>query len=92
MTLPTLLFALILGLLYGALYHFVRGGNGWRLLLYFGLSLLGFAVGQLVGAWREWNLFMLGSLNLGLGTVGSILFLVGGEWLSHIEVNNQSSV
>jgi len=92
MTLPTLLFALILALLYGALYHFVRGGNGWRLLLYCALSLLGFTVGQLIGAWLKWNLFMLGSLNLGLGTVGSILFLMVGEWLSRIEVNNQSRV
>ena len=92
MNLPTILLALVIALLFGSLYHFVRGGNGWRLILFLGLSILGFAVGQLIGLWRNWNLIMLGQLNLGMGTIGSILFLIGGEWLSRIEVNRQSSV
>jgi len=36
MNIPTLLFALLVGLLYGALYHLLRGGGFWRLLLYLG--------------------------------------------------------
>lgn len=92
MTLPNLLFALLVAMLYGALYHFTRGGNGWRLLLYVGLSILGFMIGQSFGTWRAWYLFMFGSLNLGMGTIGSILFLIGGEWLSRIEVNSKTSV
>ena len=92
MNLPTILLALLVALFYGSLYHFIRGGNGWRLLLFLGLSILGFAVGQLTGFWRGWHLFMIGQLNLGLGTLGSILFLIGGEWLSQIEVNGKSSV
>jgi len=92
MTFPTLLFALLIALLYGALYHFIRGGNGWRLLLYFVLSVFGFFIGQWIGTWRGWNLFLLGSLNLGFGTLGSLLFLVAGEWLSRTEVKKKSSV
>jgi len=87
MTLPSLLLALIISLLYGAIYHFVRGGNGWRLLLFLGLSVLGFTAGQLLGMWRAWNLFPVGSLNLGMGSIGSILFLIGGEWLSRVDRN-----
>ena len=92
MNLPTILLALVIALLYGSLYHFVRGGNGWRLLLFLGFSVLGFLIGQLIGIWRNWDLIMLGPLNLGMGTIGSILFLIGGEWISRIEVNRQSSV
>jgi hypothetical protein len=92
MTLPIFLFALLTALLYGALYHFVRGGNGWRILLYFGLSILGFIAGHSFGMWQGWHLFMIGSLNMGMGTIGSILFLAVGEWLSRVEVNRKSSV
>jgi hypothetical protein len=92
MTLPTFLFAFVLALFYGAIYHFVRDGNGWRLLLFFGLSVLGFFLGQGLGVWLGWYLFMLGSINLGMGTLGSLVVLIGGEWLSRIEVNRESSV
>jgi len=92
MTLPTLLFALLIALLYGALYHLIRGGSFWRLFLYFGLSILGFAVGHFIGLWRGWIFFPLGALNLGLSSVGSILVLLCGDWLTHIEVKERSKV
>lgn len=92
MTLPMVILGLAIALLYGAFYHAVRGGSGWRLLLFFGLSILGFILGQLLGIWRGWYLFMIGSLNLGMGSVGSILVLVGGEWLIRVEAKNKSSV
>lgn len=87
LTLPTIIFALVAALLLGALYHAVRGGGGWRLLFYFGISILGFMAGHFLGSWQGWNIFLLGSLDLGMGSLGSILFLIGGEWLSRIEVN-----
>jgi hypothetical protein len=92
MTLPALLFALLIALLCGVLFHLLRGGNGWRLLLYFGLSILGFAVGQGISDWRGWHLLMFGALDLGMGLIGSALFLALGEWLSRIEPNNESGV
>jgi hypothetical protein len=33
MTLPTFLFALLIAMLCGVLFHILRGGSGWRLLL-----------------------------------------------------------
>ncbi|HNB88685.1 MAG TPA: hypothetical protein PLD33_18655, partial [Anaerolineales bacterium] len=86
MTLPTILFALVVALLLGAMYHFFRGGGGWRLMLFFGLSILGFALGQLLAMWQGWRILMFGSLDLGMGGVGSLLMLVTGEWLSRIDV------
>lgn len=82
MTLPALLFALIVSLLYGALYHLIRGGGFWRLVLCLVLSVLGFAAGHLVGMWRGWLILPLGTLNLGLSSIGSILVLLVGDWLS----------
>jgi len=85
MTLPTLLFAFLVALFYGALYHLIRGGGFWRLLLFFSLSVFGFAMGHLIGLWRGWTFIPLGSLNFGLSSLGSIMVLIFGDWLSHVE-------
>ncbi|MBI2333512.1 MAG: hypothetical protein HYU84_15385 [Chloroflexi bacterium] len=45
MTLPAILFGLVVAFLAGALFHAVRGGGGWRLLLHLGLGAAGFALG-----------------------------------------------
>lgn len=85
MTLPALLFALLIALFYGVLYHLIRGGGFWRLILYLVLSVIGFAIGHLVGVWRGWFLWPLGPLNLGMSSIGSILILLLGDWLSRLE-------
>jgi hypothetical protein len=46
---------------------------------------MGFGVGHLVGLWQGWFIIPLGSINLGLSSIGSLIFLVGGDWLSRIE-------
>ncbi len=92
MTLPSLLFALVIASFYGALYHLIRNGGFWRLIFCIGLSIIGFGVGHLVGLWRGWFLVPLGSINLGLSSLGSLIFLIGGDWLSRIESKPQSTV
>lgn len=87
MTFPTLLLALVIALFYGAVYHLIRNGGFWRLLLYFCLSLSGFIIGHLLGIWRGWLFLPLGALNLGLSSLGSFMVLVLGDWLSQIEAN-----
>jgi len=92
MTIPTLLFALLVAVLYGALYHLLRGGGFWRLIFYFGLSALGFGAGHLFSLWLGWSFIPLGSLNLGPSSLGSLIFLIGGDWLSRIEAQGESKV
>ena len=92
MTLPSILFALLIALLYGALYHLFRGGGFWRLIFYLGLSVIGFALGYLVGYWSGWVLIPLGAIDLGSTSIGSLIFLVGGDWLSRIEAKPESKV
>lgn len=84
MTIPSLLFALLIALGLGALYHFVRGGGAAHLLAYLLMSVLGFAAGHFVALWRGWALFQFGPLNLGPEVVGALLFLALADWLIHL--------
>lgn len=86
MTLPSLLLGLVISLLLGSLFHVWRGGRGGRLLFYLGLSLSGFFLAQWLGTSRNWILFAVGPLDIGIGSIGSILFLLIGYWLSLVEI------
>jgi hypothetical protein len=92
MTIPSLLVALLFILLYGAIYHLLRGGGMGRLLLYFGLSALGFGAGHLLSLWLNWDFFPMGQINLGLSSVGSLVILIVGDWLSRVESRTESKV
>ena len=85
MTLPSILFALLLALLLGSLYHFVRDGGAWHLFVYLTASVVGFVAGHLVGLWRDWSLLQIGPLNLGLELVGGIVALVLADYFLHLE-------
>ena len=84
MTISSLLFALLIALALGALYHLVRGGDWSHLLAYLVMSVLGFAAGHFVGLWRGWFLFLFGPLNLGPEIVGALVFLALADWLIHL--------
>ncbi|HUH98064.1 MAG TPA: hypothetical protein VLZ89_11935 [Anaerolineales bacterium] len=86
MTIPALVLAFVIALLIGAMFHLFFGGGLGRLFLYLVLSLLGFAAGQWVGAWRDWILFPIGTLNLGMATIGSLVFLFVGYWFSLVNI------
>ena len=91
MTIPSLVFALLIASLYGALYHLIRGGGLGRLLLFLIFGWAGFALGHLVGLWQEWTLLPLGELNFGMSTLGSLIFLVGGDWVSRIRIGDMGT-
>ncbi len=81
MTLPALFYGFLLATLYGAAYHFWIGGKGLQLLIYITLAWAGFWAGHFLGAYLEWTFASLGPINAGLGTLGSLLFLIVGSWL-----------
>jgi hypothetical protein len=86
MTTPSLVLGLIIAVLIGALFHLFLGGGLGRLFFYLILSLIGFTVGQLIGSWRNWVLFPVGTLNLGMAIIGSLVFLVVGYWFSLVRL------
>jgi hypothetical protein len=89
MNIPILLFGIVLSTLYGALYHFWKGGSIKRLLLMIGLSWMGFWVGHFIGGLANITFGMVGTLNAGMASLGSLVFLVAGEWLSLVEVQKK---
>ena len=92
MTTPAIIFAFLIALLYGVFYHFIRGGGGGRFFLYTGLSMIGFVVGHLFSVWLRWDFIPLGQINLGLSSLGSLIVLIIGDWLSRIEAPPESKV
>lgn len=92
MTLPAILFGLVVSFLAGALFHTLRGGGGWRLLLHLGLGAAGFALGQAVGIWFGFILLKFGVLDIGMGVIGSLILLGVGDWLSRIKPVDKSGV
>lgn len=85
MTIPALVFGLLAASLWGTLYHLARGGAAWRLFLYLALAWAGFAAGQWLGDRLGIAFFRLGPLNMGAASLGSLLLLALGDWLSHQE-------
>lgn len=84
MTIPSILFAILVALALGALYHFIRGGDWSHLLAYLMASTVGFAAGHFIGEWRGWELFKFGVFDVGMGMIGSLLFLALTDWLIHL--------
>jgi hypothetical protein len=52
----------------------------------------GFAAGHFLGLWRGWLFLPVGELNFGLSTLGSLLFLVVGDWVSHIRLGDMGAL
>jgi len=89
MSTPMLLLGFILSTLYGAFFHLLRGGKAGRLLLYLILAWVGFWFGQLVGSYLPWSFDSIGQLHVLFATVGSLIFLIIGNWLSQVQVENK---
>jgi hypothetical protein len=89
MTLPAFLFGGLMASLYGASFHLWRGGNFGKLILYLAFSWLGFWIGHVVAAKLGWTIASVGPLRLGMATVGSLVFLFGGYFLSFVDLDDR---
>jgi hypothetical protein len=85
MTLPALVFSFFMALLLGSLLHLWRGGSLFRLVLYLTLSLIGFFGGHYAANLLSIRFLRVGTINLGLGVLGSLILLGLGYWLSPAE-------
>ena len=85
MNITSLIFALVISSLCGAIFHFMVGGGPGRLILYLVLSWIGFAIGHIVAGLMGWSFADIGPLHIGTATVGSIIFLGVGYWLSYFK-------
>lgn len=87
MTFPAIVFSFFMATLLGSLLHLWRGGSLVHLLLYLVLSLIGFFVGHNLANALSINFITLGTINLGMGILGSLAFLGLGYWLSPENIN-----
>jgi hypothetical protein len=72
---PAPVLALAIASLYGLIFYIVFGRGWTRLLLYWFVGVVGFALGQWVGGAIGLSLFTIGSVNLLEGTVLSLVSL-----------------
>jgi hypothetical protein len=84
MTIPAVLFGILVSTLIGAIFHLWKNGGLGRLLLYIILAWIGFWVGHIIGQALNWTFFSVGSLHFGMAILGSLLFLGIGYWFSLI--------
>ena len=63
MSQPTILFGMLLSTLYGAIFHFLRGGSIRRLLFYLVVAWAGFWTGDQIGYYAGWTFWSVGVLN-----------------------------
>ena len=89
MTLPSILLGVTLSTLYGAAFHLLRGGSLGRLALYLALAWVGFWGGHIFARWMGWSFVPVGALEAGFATLGSLLFLGLGYWLSLVEIERK---
>lgn len=81
MTLPNILFGLVIATLIGTLFHLWRNGGFGRLLFYILASWFGFWVGQVIGGLIGLDFLSIGTLRLGTAIPVSIVVLLIGHWL-----------
>lgn len=82
MTLPAIIFSIIMALLYACAYHLIKGGDLFTFITYCVVSVLGFFGGQYLASLIGVRFFPLGTINFGVGTLSSIGLLLIGGWIS----------
>lgn len=72
---PGLVFAFVMATLYGALFHFILGGDARRLALFLLAGWIGFGLGHFAGLVLGVEVFSLGALRMIPATIGSFVSL-----------------
>lgn len=91
MILQSILLGMMIATLIGAAFHLWKGGSLLRLALYILLAWMGFWGGHWLADRVQWEFLKVGQLNLGVATVGSVLILGLGYWLSLVQVEPQQN-
>lgn len=85
MTLPAFLFGMLIATVYGSAFHLFRGGGFGRLILDIIFSWVGFWCGHFLASRADWIFWSIGPLNLGMATVGSIIGIILGYWITNFK-------
>lgn len=89
MTVPALLFGILVSTMMGAMLHVLVDGGLWRLSLYIILAWIGFWGGHVLGSTLGWTFWSVGPLHLGMALLGGLVVLFIGYWLSLVQVEKK---
>ncbi len=84
MTIPAFFLGVLFSTMYGVIFHLIKGGNLYKLVLDIVLGWLGFWTGHFLAGQLGWTFLSIGPLHMGLATVLSFIFILVGYWLSLI--------
>lgn len=82
MTIPAVLFGILVSTFVGAAFHLWKDGGLGRLILYVLLAWIGFWAGHLAGQLLGLTFFSVGPLRFGSALIGCALVLGVGYWFS----------
>jgi len=85
MTAPAFIYSFLVATFLGSAFHLLKGGSGGRLILLLILSWAGFFIGHLLGSAWGIKFLMIGPVSGGFGAIGSIIFLLVGNWFSRLD-------
>lgn len=85
MTIPGILFGILIATVIGVAFHIWRGGNFGRLLLFIFFSWVGFWAGHFLGEKFDFTFGQFGMVNLVAASLGSLTMLFIGNWMTKIE-------
>jgi len=89
MTIPAIFFGVVLSSAYGTAFHFFRDGGFKKLLIYILMAWAGFWGGHFAGAALGWSFAAIGPINTGMASIGSVIVLLIGDWLSRVEITQK---
>jgi uncharacterized membrane protein YeaQ/YmgE (transglycosylase-associated protein family) len=89
MTLPDILLGSVIACLFGVIFHLFRGGNPGRLIVFLILGLIGFWLGDILGDNFNFIFLSIGTLRLGMASIGAVITLIIGNWLTKVERNEK---
>ncbi len=78
---PYLLLSVLLGGMYGVLFHLWQGKTIRDLVIYFLTGIIGFILGQVLSNLLGFNLFLIGPLHVVEASLASVLLLFLMKWL-----------
>jgi len=86
--LPGLLLIFLLSTLVGLGFHLWKGGSIFRMLFLVIFSLVGFGIGQWIGVQLKSTFLVIGWVQVGVGSIFSIIFSFVSIWLSKLNLED----
>lgn len=81
MNIQAIILGLLIPILIASLFHLIKGGPLWHLLVFIITSLIGFWVSHFVTDAMGLNTLTIGSLQVLWGSIGAVIGIFLGSWL-----------